>query len=263
MAELGAVYDVTPVPRCATDVLAPKHDEPVEVPVAKNKWLTASVVEDAAEVIRKVFEEAQRRDEHHLRTWVALVDGNSHQIDRIEVEAQNRKLNITILIDLIHVLEYLWKAAWSFFPEGDPAAEAWVRDRALAILDGGARDVAAGIRRRATSEQLATSAREGADTCATYLTNKAAYLDYPTALTAGWPIEVATGVIEGACRHIVKDRMDLTGARWSLAGAEAVLKRRALRSNDDFTAYWRFHLSREHQRVHHSRYTNHLIPLAA
>ncbi|MGH9041983.1 MAG: hypothetical protein ACRDZ3_17320 [Acidimicrobiia bacterium] len=106
MAELGAVYDVTPVPRCAIDVLPSKDQESVEGPVAKNKWLTASVVEDAAEVIGKVFDEAQRRDEKHQRTWVALVDGNSHQIDRIEAEAQNRNLNITIVIDLCRARDY-------------------------------------------------------------------------------------------------------------------------------------------------------------
>lgn len=261
MAELGAVYDATPVPRGGTDVLANKNRKPVQAPVANNKWLTASVVDDAAEVISTVFDEAERRDPQQLRTWVALVDGNSHQIDRIEAEATHRELHITILIDLIHVLEYLWKAAWCFFTEGDPAAEEWVRHRALATLDGGARDVAAGIRRRATSEQLTPCQRQGADTCADYLTNKAAYLDYPTALAAGWPI--ATGVIEGACRHIVKDRMDITGARWGLQGAEAVLKLRALRANGDFGDYWRHHLSRERQRIHESRYADGIIPTAA
>jgi hypothetical protein len=261
MAELGAVYAVTPVPRRATDVLASKDGEPVEAPVANNKWLTASVVDDAAEVIGEVFAEAERKDPQHLRTWVALVDGNRHQIDRIQAEAKHRELDITIVIDLIHVLEYLWKAAWCFFTEGDPSAEEWVRDRALAILDGAARDVAAGIRRRATSGQLSPPQRQGADTCADYLTNKAAHLDYPTALAAGWPI--ATGVIEGACRHIVKDRMDLTGARWSLQGAEAILKLRALRSNGDFDAYWKFHQSREQQRVHRSLYADNVIPRAA
>jgi len=73
--------------------------------------------------------------------------------------------------------------------------------------------------------------RVGADACAKYLTNKAAYLDYPTALTEGWPI--ASGVIEGTCRYLVADRMDITGARWSVNGAEAVLKLRAVRANDD------------------------------
>jgi hypothetical protein len=91
--------------------------------------------------------------------------------------------------------------------------------------------------------------------------SKRDYLDYPTALECGWPI--ATGVIEGACRHLVKDRLDLTGARWGLEGAEAVLKLRAVRSNGDFDDYWRFHLSQEHQRVHKSRYADNLIPQAA
>jgi hypothetical protein len=230
-------------------------------PVATHKWLTASVVEDAAQVITSVFDEAERRDPQHHRTWVALVDGNNHQIDRIGAEAKRRTIDVTIVIDLIHVLEYLWKAAWCFFDEADPNAEQWVRDRALAILDGGARDVAAGIRRRASTERLTLSARRGADECATYLTNKADYLDYPRALAGGWPI--ATGIIEGACRHIVKDRMDLTGARWSLDGAEAVLKLRALRANGDFDDYWRFHIAKEHERVHRSRYADGVIPRAA
>jgi len=261
MAEIGAVYDVTPVPRSAADVMASKDDDPVKGPEAQNKWLTASVVDDVAPVIGDVFDEAEGRDPKHERTWVALVDGNKHQIDCIEAQVRQRKLDMTVVIDLIHVLEYLWSAAWCFFSEGDPRAEDWVRARALAILDGGARDVAAGIRRRATSDGLKASARKGADVCAKYLTNKARYLDYPTALAEGWPI--ATGIIEGACRHIVKDRMDLTGARWGLEGAEAVLKLRVVRSNGDFDDYWRFHLSQEHERIHRSRYENNVIPMAA
>ncbi len=261
MAEIGAVYDVVPVPRSPTDVLASKDDEQVKGPEANHKWLTASVVEDAAAVIADVFDEAQRRDPKHLCTWVALVDGNKHQIDCIEAQALTRKIDVTIIIDLIHVLEYLWTAAWCFFDEGDARAGAWVRTRALAILEGEARDVAAGIRRRASREGLKTSDRKGADACAKYLTNKVDYLDYPTALAGGWPI--ATGIIEGACRHIVKDRMDVTGARWSLNGAEAVLKLRVVRSNGDFDDYWHFHLLREHERVHQSRYANNVIPMAA
>jgi len=159
------------------------------------------------------------------------------------------------------VLEYLWGAAWCFFAEADPAAEHWVRDRALAVLAGNATDVAAGIRRRATTAQLTKTKRRKADLCANYLTNKASYLDYPTALAAGWPI--ATGVIEGACRHLVKDRMDITGARWGLDGAETVLKLRAVRTNGDFDTYWTFHLNQERHRVHESRYTNGAIPRAA
>lgn len=260
MATVGAVYDVTPAPRTAEDIFGQRQDR-VEAPVADNKWLTASVVRDAAAVVAGVLDEAERRDPDHARTWVALVDGNNHQIDRIEKEAKARGVIVFIVIDLIHVLEYLWSAAWCFFAEGDPAAEQWVRDRAVAILQGGAREVAAGIRRRASTEQLSAAGRHRADACAGYLTNKAAYLDYPKALSSGWPI--ATGVIEGACRHICKDRMDLTGARWGLEGAEAVLKLRTVRSNGDFDEYWRFHLARERARVHASCYAGGAVPTAA
>ena len=192
---------------------------------------------------------------------MALVDGNNHQIDRINAEAENRKLKVTTVVDLIHVMEYIWGAAWCFFAEGDRAAEDWVRDKTLAVLEGNARDVAAGIRRRATTARLTKPTRKKADACASYLINKSPYLDYPTALAAGWPI--ATGIIEGTCRYLVADRMDITGARWSVDGAEAVLKLRAVRSNGDFDDYWTFHLDHERQRVRESCYADGIIPLAA
>ena len=264
MAEVGAVYDLCPVPRSAADVLASKHDAggpAPPAPKATGKWVTASVADDAAEVVTRVFDEAERRDPRHKRCWVALVDGNNHQIDRINAEAENRELKVTVLVDLIHVMEYIWSAAWCFFAQGDQAAEEWVRAKTLAVLEGNARDVAAGIRRRASTARLAKAKRKNADACATYLTNKAPYLDYPTALAAGWP--VATGIIEGTCRYLVADRMDITGARWSVDGAEAVLKLRAVRSNGDFDEYWTFHLAREQQRVHESSYADGIIPLAA
>jgi len=154
-----------------------------------------------------------------------------------------------------------WGAAWCFFDEADPAAETWVRHRALAILTGNAGQVATGIIRRASNKGLSPGKRTKADACAKYLTNKANYLDYHTALASGWPI--ATGVIEGACRHLVKDRMDITGARWSTEGAEAVLKLRAVRTNGDFDAYWRYHLEHERARVHASHYIDGVIPAAA
>ena len=190
-----------------------------------------------------------------------LVDGNNHQIDRVKKEAKKRGVKVTILVDYVHVMEYLWAAAWCFFTEGDPAAERWVAEKARAVLDGQASTVAAAIRCKATCLQLDTDKRKNADNAADYLLAKRPYLDYPTALTNGWPI--ATGVIEGACRHLVKDRMDLTGARWGLEGAEAVLKLRALKSNRDFDTYWRFHLAQERRRVHKSRYANGVIPREA
>jgi hypothetical protein len=154
--------------------------------------------------------------------------------------------------------EYLWKAAWCFFAEGDPKAEKWVKDKAAEILAGRAGIVAGSITRKATHLNLDPQKRKAADRCATYLLNKRPHLDYPTALANGWPI--ATGVIEGACRHLIKDRMDITGARWGLDGAEAVLKLRALKTNGQFDDYWAYHLTRERERNHESRYLHGVIP---
>jgi hypothetical protein len=264
MAEVACVYEVAPAPRAPADILPRAETDrqaAAPAPKAKNKWLTASVTDDARTVIAEMFEEADRRDPDHQRAWVALVDGNNHQIDRIKTEARQRKLKVTIIVDLIHLLEYLWDAAWCFYKEGDPAAEQWVHDKTLAVLQGKAGIVAAAIRRKATTLKLEPTTRHSADRCADYLLAKRPYLNYPTALTNGWPI--ATGVIEGACRHLVKDRMDITGARWGLDGAEAILKLRALISNHDFDQYWTFHLAQEHRRVHASRYALGVIPTPA
>ncbi|MGH3501365.1 MAG: ISKra4 family transposase [Nocardioidaceae bacterium] len=264
MAEVGAVFDVRPVPRTPADILPSTDAErrtAIPGPRTHAKWLTASVVDDAATVVAQIFDEAERRDPDHARTWVALVDGNNHQIDRIHAEARARQVPVAVLIDIVHVLEYLWKAAWCFHTEGDPAAETWVRRHAVTILAGGATRVAATIRRAATRAGLNPTSRAGVETCATYLRNKRDYLDYPTALEQGWPI--ATGIIEGACRHLVKDRLDITGARWGLPGSEAILKLRALHANADFDTYWHYHLHRERERIHLSRYADHAIPQAA
>jgi len=263
MAEVGAVYDATPALRTPGDVIASAGEpsQPAPGPTARNKWLTASVVDDAAAVVSTIFDEAERRDPDHVRTWIALVDGNNHQIKRIKAEAKQRDVKVAIVIDFIHVLEYIWSAAWSFHNEGDPAAERWVAVKATQVLTGNARQVATSIRRKATRDGLDPPRRKGADACVKYLLNKAEHLDYPKALTSGWPI--ATGIIEGACRHLVKDRMDLTGARWGLHGAEAILKLRAIRSNGDFEDYWTYHLAQERQRTHQSRYADNVIPAPA
>ena len=176
MAEVGAVYDVTPVVRTPADIIAREDDtDRTPAPKAANKWLTASVVNDAASVISAVFDEAQRRDPDHRRTWVALVDGAKHQIECINAEAKARGVKVSIVCDFIHVLEYLWSSAWSFFSEGDSAAEAWVAEKALAVLRGQASTVAASIRRKATCLGLDPRARESADRCANYLLAKRAY----------------------------------------------------------------------------------------
>lgn len=109
LAEVGAVDDADPVVRTPADILARSEDtdpeQSIPVPVAANKWLTASVTDDAATVVGRLFEEADRRDPTHAPTWIALVDGNNHQINRIHTEATQHCVDVTILCDFIHVLE--------------------------------------------------------------------------------------------------------------------------------------------------------------
>ena len=267
MAEVAGVYDARPVPRAPEDVITTpaakrrekkaqaavpgKKGKPRE-PQARNKWLSASVTSDIPAVVASAFGEAERRDPARQREWVVLIDGNNAQIEAVAAESAKRGVTVTVVIDFIHVAEYCWKAAWSFFDKGEPAAEEWVAAQLRKILHGKSAQVAAGIRRRATAYGYAGAERAGADECARYLYSKRDYLGYGTALAKGWPI--ATGIIEGACRHLIKDRMDITGARWGLEGAEAVLKLRAITANGHFEDYWRFHLRREHERIHHAKY---------
>ncbi|MFF3159430.1 ISKra4 family transposase [Streptomyces sp. NPDC057910] len=259
MATLGTVYDAEPAVRGVDDVIADPDRAGGEVdperrkgPKARSTWLCGSVEDTAAEVVKAVFDQAESRDPGHTRTWVALVDGAPHQIDLINEQAAARGVAVHIVIDIIHVLEYLWGAAHALHATGDKTIEAWVARAGRTILAGGAAVVAEQITGAATAAGISAGKNKGIDDAVAYLTNKADYLRYDTALAAGWPI--ATGIIEGACRHLVKDRLDITGARWGLAGAEAVLKLRALRSNGDFDAYWTWHEDQEFTRNHQSRY---------
>jgi hypothetical protein len=241
MATLACVYDAEPAPRRPHDVIAPPggrhgHRKLRPRPKARAKWLAGSVQHDPAEVIAAAFGQAAARDPQHRRTWVVLVDGAEHQLGLIRAEAARSGAAISILIDFVHVLEYLWKAAWSLHEAADPAAEDWVAVKALAVLAGASGRVAAEITAEADAAGLTAAQRTGADTSVRYLTSKQEFLRYDQALAAGWPI--ATGVIEGACRHLIGDRLDITGARWGLDGAEAILTLRAVISNGDFDEYW-------------------------
>jgi len=271
MCEVGGVYDAVPVPRAPEDVISTPAQKRRERKLlaegkakrrrrearARRKWLTASVTDDIPAVVARVFDEAERRDPAHQREWVVLIDGNNTQIEAVAAEAGKRGVTVTVIIDFVHVTEYAWRAAWSFFDKADPAAEEWVADQLRKVLRGESQQVAAGIRRRATMFGYSRAERAGADECARYLNAKKDFLGYDAALAKGWPI--ATGIVEAACRYIVKDRMDITGARWGLEGAEAVLRLRALIANGDLDAYWRFHLRREHERIHGAKYRDSLI----
>jgi hypothetical protein len=257
MATLACVYDAAPAPRRPHDVIAVPggrngQREIRHGPHAEAKWLTGSVTHDAKDVIATAFSQAQARDPARARTWVMLTDGDRHQIRLIKAEAARRKAEVHLVLDLVHLLEYLWAAAWCFHARDDPAAEDWVAAQALAVLAGRSRQVTASLTAQASQHELTASQRTGVDTCVRYMTNNEEYLRYDHALAAGWPI--ATGVIEGAARHLIGDRLDFAGSRWGVEGAEAILRLRAVIDNQDFEEYWAFHLRCEHDRVHQARY---------
>lgn len=173
------------------------------------------------------------------------------QLDLLERTAAQHRVELIIVLDLIHVIEYLWDAARAFHPERDPGAEQWVSEKLIEILRGKSSLAAAGMRRSATKLEMPEDRRAPIDSCADYLLNNRPYLHYDQYLAAGLPI--ASGVIEGACRYLVKDRMDKTGARWRLETAEAVLRLRALHASGDFDEYWQFLLQKEYEGQHVSR----------
>jgi hypothetical protein len=262
-AQVAAVYDVKPYVRRIEDIVlltrrVPDDKRPAP-PRATNKRVWASVEKNALTVIVEAFEEAKRRDPTFSRPWAVLVDGSVDQLDSVKRIAKQMGVEPTIVCDLIHVLQYLWKAGHCFERESSPELEKYVLDRLYDVLDGKAVDVAAGMRRSATLRKLKGKKRSTVDQCADYLLNHKQFLDYPSYMKRGLPI--TTGVIEGTVRHLVNDRMDITGARWGLNGAEAILRLRALYSSHDFDEYWAFHMEQEHMRNHGSRYTGNAAPV--
>ncbi|NOR66280.1 MAG: ISKra4 family transposase [Woeseiaceae bacterium] len=260
MATVATVYTVAPFVRTPEDVIAEADctfsRKPRPRPEQKRVW--ASLEKEPDQVIAEALAEAFHRDPADEKTRVALVDGNEPQIRYLKRMAKKKGHDLTIIVDIVHVIEYLWSAGRVFHQKSGSELENWIRHRILEVLRGKAGLIAGGMRRSATLRGLSTKTREPVDICARYLLNNSPYLRYNRYLSNGLPI--ASGVIEGACRHLVKDRMDVTGARWSLIGAEAVLRLRALRSSRDFNEYWGFHEAREHSRIHQARYAAGTVP---
>ena len=190
-------------------------------PVAKRVW--ASLEREPWEVVAEATLEAERQDPEHVKRWVALVDGAETQLDLVEAGAAAYGVDVTVVLDIIHVVEYVWKAAHVFHREGSPELECWAWTRVRSILEGKASRVAAAMRRAATVAGFSRGTRKPVDTCADYLLKYAPYLHYDRYLAAGYPI--ATGVIEGACRYLVRDRMEFDrrtlALGWRRGGPEA------------------------------------------
>jgi hypothetical protein len=255
MAVVTAVWEQEPQKRTAKDVLhrlrrdprgRRRRPRPDKAPKPQNKRVAASVAMSLAEGVAAMFDEAQRRNPDGERRNIVLVDGDEKQIERVEAEADKRSMSITLVLDLIHVIHYLWTIALLLCGGVHKEADAWVGHILVHVLTRHPLDVVATIRQTATVRRLDAADRAALDAAVEYLRKNSRYIHYAEFLADGLPI--ATGVIEGACRYLVQDRMGITGARWGLSVAEAVLKLRAVRTSGDWDDYWRFHLEKEHAR---------------
>lgn len=220
--------------------------EASRLPAPRHKVVSATVTDDQPTAIRVMFDEAERRDPAHRREWVVLIDGSTSQWEQIVREADRRGVRVRVVMDLLHVMGYVWKVANALHGAETRGAEDWASKYVGRLLSEPVPTVVAGMRQSVAARGGQERARAAMETCARYLETRLWNLDYSSALAKGLP--VATGVIEGACRHLVKDRMAITGARWDLQMAEAVLRLRALQVSDHWGAYLRFHLQRENIR---------------
>lgn len=256
MAQVASIYFIDRFVRQPEDIInelfRKKAMQKRPRPLGKRVW--ASVEKDASVVISELFDEAYRRDAKHCKEWVVLVDGQGHQLNEIKRIAKQRGFALTIILDIVHVIEYLWDAAHILFEESSSSAEDWVSNKLFDVLNGQGRKVAGSIRMSAAKRDLSDKQHKLAETSANYLTTNKQYIEYCNYLEKGYPI--GTGVIEGACRYLIKDRMDITGARWGLDGAEAILKLRSINKSNDFEDYWKFHLKQEFERNYASKYQN-------
>jgi hypothetical protein len=211
----------------------------------ENKRVWASLSKSKDQVIAEVEREIDRRDPNGSKRRVAVTDG--------EEALQRRVLTLKLLysmliLDLLHVLQHLWKAAHVFHREKSPQAEAWMKERVLRILRGEVVQVVKGLRQSATKRRLTSAKRKTLRGVAAYLYRNRAYMRYHEYLAEGLPI--ASGAVEGACKNLVKDRMERSGMRWTEPMAEAMLQLRATYLSDDFEEYWKFHVEQDQQRIH-------------
>jgi hypothetical protein len=245
MACVGGVYSVEPFPRTPDEVLDEmlREKKQVDRPRPCNKRLRAVLSrqrgEETINAKEVVFDwlasEARQRDARRRRRLVAIMDGEEKLRD-----LQENKLGWAIgILDIWHATEYLWTLAYCFHREGSDEAEMFVETYLRKLLEGKVGRAIGGIRQMATKRGLPKPRREKVERCLRYFEERREYMKYDEYLAAGYPI--GSGVVEGACRHLVKDRMEGTGMRWRLDGAQAVLSLRAIHVNGDWEA---FHASR-------------------
>jgi len=190
-----------------------------------------------------------------------VVDGNNHQISCLEKEALNVP-NITIILDIIHVIEYIYKIMRLLCTEKAQKTQGMILVNKMVelLIIKGYPVMRKYIVDKFKEKERSKNTRVKFNKIIAYFDKKQKYMEYRSFLAHGFPI--ASGVIEGACRHLVQDRLGITGARWTVKTSEAILKLRSLKSSGDFDEYWKWHLKKEKERKY-SRFKENAEEMAA
>lgn len=251
-AIVTTVYTIAPKPRTPEEVVASlfrqetlslAENKPLQHIRPQNKHLWATL-EGKDTALERLSKQVDRRKGTHIRDQVALCDG----CEALQLRIARQFADFTLVLDFIHADEYLWDVANSLFGEKNPQRFGWMKEHTLQILSGQAQQVIMEFQRLAVADETQPAQRTQLAKTANYFERNLPYMDYRTYLKNGWPI--ASGVIEGACRHFVKDRCERSGMRWSQSGAENLLHLRAVAENDDWDAYHDFRRRKRHSRLY-------------
>ena len=249
MATVAAVHSQAPLIRTPKDVLSSlfttgeRPERPKRTP-PHHKRVWASLLADKDTFITDVKAEMVKRDPRHRRTWVIVTDGER----ALQRRVCQSFTGVTLVLDLLHVLEKLWKAAHALHPEGSREAEEFVYQRAERILDGQVSQVVKGLRLIVTKRKLTATKAKTLTEVAGYLYSNRERMKYDAYLAKGWPI--ASGSVEGACKNLIRDRFERSGMRWTPQTAEALLRLRAVYLSGDLDAYWEFHIQQDQRRLY-------------
>ena len=222
--------------------------------VACNKHLRATL-EGKEVAFGHLLEQVRQRDPAGDKPLVALLDGDAALEERLHEQLRLHHLEDrldAVVLDIIHAIEYVWEVGTALYGERNPKREAWVEEKLRALLHGQVGRVIGGFKQRLTKRGLSRAQKKVLHKAITYFDNHRHMMDYATYLAKGYPI--GTGLIEGACGYLVKDRMEGSGMRWSRVGAEAMLQQRAVKKNGDWDDFWSFHIDSERDRLYPATY---------
>lgn len=247
-AVVTALYTIGPYSRTPDDVVAAllreaERPEPPPRPQPMGKEVRATLDGKEAALAR-LAQRAAQREHPAIEHRVALTDGAA----ALQQQMAAHLPDYTLVLDIIHATEYLWDAANALLGEGHPERTAWVRGHLAHLLAGRTATVITALEAAAADPTLTATQQQAVQRTVGYYRRNQPWMRYDDYLARGWPI--GTGVVEGACGHLVKDRMQQAGMRWTQAGAQAVLDLRAVRLNGDWDAYWQFHRQQHHQRLY-------------